>query len=266
MLLCRGSRRTLAGVDRPREARDGAVSTGAGVMVNTEGNMNKKASPSTGPGFTLIELLVVTAIIAILAAMFLPVLARAKARARRTACINNLRQIGVSYSLWSDDHRQKYPWVVAPGEGGAMNVAVAWQQAQVISDYLITPKILHCPSDGQKVTATDFSTASPAGFPTLTNTALSYSFGTDASPLDPRGALACDRNIMGYTNQFCVIAQIAGVLWPVPQVASWDGRIHGYAGNLLLSDGSAHQLNVRQLQAQMRLPADTNLHNCLLGP
>ncbi len=55
-------------------------------------------------GFTLVELLVVTAILAVLAALLLPVLSRGKAGARRTACLNNLKQVNLTVRMYAEDH------------------------------------------------------------------------------------------------------------------------------------------------------------------
>lgn len=60
-------------------------------------------------GFTLVELLVVIAMVAVLAAMLLPVLSRARESARKAACQSNLRQIGTAFRLYASDYDELYP-------------------------------------------------------------------------------------------------------------------------------------------------------------
>jgi len=68
-------------------------------------------------GFTLIELLVVIAIIAILAALLLPALARAKERAYRTVCKSNMHQVGLTAILYAQEHQEKFPPALRDGTG-----------------------------------------------------------------------------------------------------------------------------------------------------
>jgi prepilin-type N-terminal cleavage/methylation domain-containing protein/prepilin-type processing-associated H-X9-DG protein len=63
--------------------------------------------PPARPGFTLVELLVVIAIVAILAALLLPALARAKAKGQAACCLNNTHQLHLAWSLYADDHNER---------------------------------------------------------------------------------------------------------------------------------------------------------------
>jgi prepilin-type N-terminal cleavage/methylation domain-containing protein/prepilin-type processing-associated H-X9-DG protein len=106
-------------------------------------------------GFTLIELLVVIAVIAILAALLLPVLARAKAAGLSTACKSNLRQIGVGLGLYTTQYQQ-YP----PRFGGFVNANGGW-------DYILlpftgsNPNLFLCPAKKPFSVWTNFTTVNP---------------------------------------------------------------------------------------------------------
>jgi competence protein ComGC len=191
--------------------------------------LSKSIKATKARGLTVTEILITIASIVLLAAIFLPALAKSKARSSRIGCTSLMKQIGLGFRMWSSDKDDHFPMQVSVTNGGTMELVasgVVYPHFRVMSNELSSPKVLVCPEDKQRSYATNFAID-------LTDRNVSYFINMDAINANGSSLLSGDRNI---TNR-----PPAGTrLVPLTRADSiaWTKEIHSAKGHLGFGDGS----------------------------
>lgn len=204
--------------------------------------MKTSISKKRNSALTWIELLVVLAVLALLAAMLLPGLSRARSRSG-IQCVNNLMQIGLASRIWEGDNGNRYPMAVSQTNGGSMEFLTGpnvFRTFQVMSNELGMPKVLICPHE------TDKTRFRATKFDFFCNSNISYFLGVDAVETNAAMILSGDRNI---TNGMLIRNGL--MLLTTNKSAGWTSEIHDKVGNILLVDGSVQEDSITGLQSQI---------------
>jgi type II secretory pathway pseudopilin PulG len=206
-------------------------------------------------GFTRVELCLAVAVVALLGAVALPGVTASGHDARSAACLNNLRVMARAAHERALELADSFHWRTAYTEGGTRidpKAGAAWLEYAVLSNQLQTPKVLACPADSGVGVAPQF--VGPYSYVTANYraTATSYSLNLHANPDVPSTVLFSDRNLRtsgaGTRCGFSGVNNADAIQTPLGFITGWTNAVHGYQGNIALSDGSVRSTSSAQLQ------------------
>lgn len=203
--------------------------------------MNRRLCNQRTRGLTLVEVILVVAALAVMAGLLLPALAKSSKPRHRINCVTNLKQIGLAFRMFSNDHGERFPWAVPAKDGGTLDHAATpdvFRHYLAISNEVNSPKVLVCNTDVTRVKVASWE-------PFTGNGNLSYFAGLDAHESRPQTILAGDRNVT--TNGRTALGVVTVAL---DSKLGFTRDLHKDHGNIALGDGSAAQVTPSGLQKQ----------------
>jgi hypothetical protein len=218
----------------------------------------RSTSARNGAAFTRLDLTVIVALLVGFMAMVLPLLANNSARSSQAGCLNNLRQIGIAFQGWGNDHEDRRPWSVPMSEGGSSGHVLranAWFHYAFLSNHL-APGVLMDPSETvpHKRRAENWAVTPDGGFlhSAFRNNAVSYMFSLHTTVTEANNILAADRHVQFSGAGVCPVGGVTPInalATRAPSFRGWTNNVHGVAGNVLRNDGHVEYASQERLKA-----------------
>jgi prepilin-type processing-associated H-X9-DG protein len=212
--------------------------------------MKTPAARSKISGLTLLETLVVVSVIAILAALLLPISSGRQNR-KRMQCFANLRQVDLGLILFAADHQGIFPMQIPVTNGGTMEFIYSghtFPHFEKLKDYYLPPRTFICPYETNRQTAISYEA--------LNDLNISYFLNADAATNNPlQSILAGDR----FLQEKNLPVQPGLLVLTTNSNAGWMTNFHGRGGVLAFVDGHAEFIRDNQLKACIKnQPLPTN--------
>ena len=223
-----------------KTGRDFSEAKSTNTRNFTSQRLRRASSPpkQNERALTRLQVLVVIGMLALLAVVLGTKISNAAQRARRISCVCHLKQVGLAYRMWSNDHSNHFPWQLSTTTGGTLewisgsNISVHFVMA---SNELNSPKVLICPADSDRAAAKDFN--APFG-----SNNISYFLGLDADETNPYTFLSGDRTLSTKSTIQTGLFVISATNPP-----TWAPGLHLNGGNIGFADGSVQQLDRTRL-------------------
>lgn len=191
--------------------------------------MRRDSGQQFDAAFTLIELIVAVLLVLVSLLVVLCVILQVHSPHSAFDCARNLKQIGLSFRLFSIDNSDKFPMEVSTNDGGTLEFVATsnvFRHFQTLSNELSTPKVLICPLDRSRAWATNFSSD-------FNNSKLSYFVGVDARLTNAAMILSGDRNIANGISP-----KNGMLLLTTNQNVKWTKQMHNGCGYICFADAS----------------------------
>lgn len=188
-------------------------------------------------GFTICELLICLTAAALVAISLATIRQRTRVHVTRSHCATNLKQIGLAFRMWANDHAERFPWRVPEIEGGTKeleHLPYAAPHYVAASNELVSPRILKCPQDPGRISTNVWNAS--------LHFSLSYFAALHADANKPSTILAGDRNVS--TNLSMMVGFLTVQDTRELQITK---NIHKTFVNLAFADGSVAQLKAADL-------------------